>query len=215
MFRSLFPWFCTILLGASIGVCMALYSASDYDIYFASIPESPAAINLTENLFDDTSRYVETVNKLQRVSERDGETETVSTKFYCPNESRVWGELILRWRWEADWSPSLGILDPNLTISPGFDPASTAELYISSEVTHGRWILLCRLDGKLDRTEIQRSIDVTKWVQKGEYLRVKYRLRAEKYMTHPTPDDPIGLAGAQCLRQLRVNPVATRLRLWK
>jgi hypothetical protein len=109
----------------------------------------------------------------------------------------------------------VGILDPNVSVMTGFDPAARAELYVASEATGGKWVQLCSLEKKLDRTELQRTIDVTPWVQKGNYLRVKYRLLAKKFMTHPTPDDPIGFAGAQCLRQLKVRPHATRLQLWK
>lgn len=205
----------TIAVSTALGIWLALPSSNIDDIYFAELPSIPAEISLSENLFADAPRYIESVRKLQRVSERDGETETVSTRFYCPNESLVWGELIVRWEWEADWSPSLGILDPNLGISPEYDAATEAELYVESKSTAGRWILISKLNKKLDRTEIQRSIDVTRWVRNGNYLRVKYRLKAEKFMTHPTPDDPIGFAGAQCLRQLRIKPMATRLQLWK
>lgn len=202
-------------VGTILGIWFALPPSNLDDIYFATTPTTPASIILSENLFADTPSHIESIRKLQRVSERDGETETVSTRFYCPNESLVWGELIIRWQWEAGWKPSLGVLDPNLAISPEYDAATEAELYIESEVTAGRWVLICRLGKKLDRTELQRSIDVTQWVQKGNHLRVKYRLKAEKFMTHPTPDDPIGFAGAQCLRQLRTKPVATRLQLWE
>jgi hypothetical protein len=204
-----------LAVSAITGFYLALPSDSSSDLYFAKTPEDPATLTLTENLFADTSPFIESTSKLQRVSERDGETEAVSTKFYCPNEALEWGELIVRWEWQSDWIPRLGILDPNVAIITAFDPATQAELYVASEATGGEWVQLCRLEKKLDRTELQRAIDVTPWVQKGNYLRVKYRLMAEKFMTHPTPDDPIGFAGAQCLRQLRVKPHATRLRLWK
>lgn len=204
-----------LAIGAITGFYLAIPSDSLIDLYFAKQPESPATVTLTENLFADSSPFIESTSKLQRVSERDGETEAVSTKFYCPNEALEWGELIVRWEWKNDWIPRVGILDPNVMIMTGFDPATRAELYVASEATSGKWIQLCRLEKKLDRTELQRAIDVTAWVQKGNYLRVKYRLMAEKFMTHPTPDDPIGFAGAQCLRQLRVKPHATRLQLWK
>jgi hypothetical protein len=136
-------------------------------------------------------------------------------KFYCPKDALQWGELVVRWEWDADWVPTLGILEPNLSVVPAFDPAATAEIYVSSEGTEGRWIRLTRLEKKLDNSELTNAIDVTQWVQKGNYLRVKYRLKAEIFMTHPTPDDPIGFAGAQCLRQLKVKPAATRLMLWR
>ena len=205
----------TLAVGAIVGTWLAWPKVTLSDLYFATPPEEPAALTLTENLFAESTPFIESTSKLQRVSERDGETEAVSTKFYCPKEAREWGELIVRWEWQADWKPRLGILDPNVAIITAFDPATQAELYVASEVTGDRWVQLCQLEKKLERTELNRAIDVTDWVQRGNYLRVKYRLKAEKFMTHPTPDDPIGFAGAQCLRQLRAKPHATRLQLWK
>jgi hypothetical protein len=205
----------TVFLGGSLGIWLGSTSERSEDLYFANVPDSPPAITLGENLFDEKSRFIESSEKIQRVGERDGETEAVSLKFYCPQEALQWGELVVRWEWDADWAPSLGILEPNLMIVPTFDPAARAEIYVSSEGTQGRWILLTRLEKRLDNSELNRAIDVTQWVQKGNYLRVKYRVKAEKFMTHPTPDDPIGFAGAQCLRQLKVKPTSTRLMLWR
>jgi hypothetical protein len=210
-----FAWGCTALIGCILGGWLGSERQATQDLYFAKVPEVPPTISLTESLFDPQSRFIESTSGLQRVSERDGTTETVSLKFYCPNESLGWGELILKWNWDAEWVPATGILEPNMLVVPAFDPSSVAEIYVSSESTGDRWLQLARLEKGLESIELNRAIDVTKWVQKGNYLRVKYRLRAEKLMTHPTPDDPIGFAGAQCLRQLKRKPFASRLLLWR
>lgn len=214
--RSKFlAWATTILIGCSLGIWLGSNRSSDQNLYFANFPDSPPDITLTESLFDTNSQFIESTQGLQRVSERDGKTESVSLKFYCPSASLQWGELILNWKWDADWTPTTAIFDPNMLVVPAFDPSSTAEIYLASESTGNRWQRIVRLEKGLESIELNRSIDVSRWVQKGNYLRVKYRLKASKMMTHPTPDDPIGFAGAQSLRQLKGKPYATRLLLWR
>ena len=213
--RKLLSWSSTSVLGITIGVWLGTDRPETQDLYFASPPVDPATVILTESLFDFEPKYIESTDGLQRVSERDGETESVSLKFYCPRESREWGEMVLKWTWDAGLEPRTAVLEPNMLVVPAFDPATTAEIYISSAATRDKWIRLLRLEKGLESIELNRAIDVSAWVRQGDYLRVKYRLKASKLMTHPTPDDPIGFAGAQCLRQLRNKPSATRLLLWK
>jgi hypothetical protein len=68
---------------------------------------------------------------------------------------------------------------------------------------------------------LQHAVDVSRWVKGSQSLRIRYRVKASRLMYHPTPDDPIGLAAAQCLRQqiskreLEQSKYAARLRLWK
>lgn len=202
-------------MGIAAGIWLGTESSHTQELYFASPQKVPATVILTESLFEAEPRYIESTQGLQRVSERDGDTESVVLKFYCPNEALKWGELTLKWTWAQDLAPRTGVLEPNMLVVPAFDPAATAEIYIESAATNGKWIKLLRLEKGLESIELNRGIDVSRWVQRGDYLRVKYRLKASKLMTHPTPDDPIGFAGAQCLRQLKTKPTATRLLLWK
>lgn len=213
--RKVLLWSLTSSVGIAAGIWLGTESSQRQELYFASPSETPATLILTESLFDAESKYIESTEGLQRVSERDGETESVSLKFYCPKDAFNWGELTLKWAWAEDLAPRMAILEPNMLVVPAFDPAATAEIYIESAATNRKWVKLLRLEKGLESIELNRAIDVSRWVRQGDYLRVKYRLKASKLMTHPTPDDPIGFAGAQCLRQLKTKPTATRLLLWK
>jgi len=213
--RRVLTWAMSATAGCVAGSWMAFGLRVVPQLYFAKVPERDADLILSESLFDSQTRFIESIDGLQRVSERDGSTEAVSLRFYCPKGANEWGEIVQKWSWKANWSPALVILEPNMLVVPAFDPATTAEIYISSKSTSDRWIRLVRLEKGLESIELNRPIDVTRWVRNGDYVRVKYRLKAVKLMTHPTPDDPIGFAGAQCLRQTKTKAFATRLLLWR
>jgi hypothetical protein len=96
-----------------------------------------------------------------------------------------------------------------------FDSTGCGELYLASQDTGDQWVELLKFSAQSVGTSITEPIDITRWVRTGHHLRLKYRLKAERPLYHPTPDDPIGIAGAQCLRSSGNHPYASRLRLWR
>jgi hypothetical protein len=183
-------------------------------IYFAREPSTPPDRDFPfYNTLEESDRRLVTSN-VSRIRERNPEhPQNDLTAYWSPNAPGVWGSVEMEWSWEEGFFPQLAILHPSLHLFPVFDPSVSGEIAVSSQATGDRWVTLASIESRNGSIALVDGIDVTPWVQNSHALRVRYRLRASKLIYHPTPNDPIGLAGAQCLRTNGDTP-SSRLRLW-
>ncbi len=205
---------CTVFFFA-IGFYFSLPSSKLPLIELIASPTAPAdrEFLITSSQRDD--KGIESTANVKWTRER-GPDNNLSVFYWCPAEAGVWGEVVVRWEWDESWTPEFAMLEPNLILAPLHDSSAAGELYLASEDTRGQWIELASLDARVSKDKgVTEPIDVTRWLKTSRYLQIKYRLKANRQLFHPTPDDPIGIAGAQCLRQLAGQQFASRLRLWR
>ena len=173
---------------------------ADQEILFPPLPSSTSPPIVTENV--------------SFIQERD-ESQEVAITYWAPTRPNVWGMIEMEFVWASDIRPELAILEPSLLLFLDYDPTAEGEFAISSAATGNEWLTLVRLNVSNHLDRFNNRIDVTKWVQGSEKLRIRYRLKANRLMYHPTPNDPIGLACAQGLRKHVEEGYASRLRLWR
>jgi hypothetical protein len=143
------------------------------------------------------------------------ERDNVPTVYWSPKRPNEWGSVEIRFEWNTDSNPALAIFEPSLHVFGDYDATAAGELAVSSEATGNRWVDLAALGPGRKKFSLQSAIDVTRWVQGSQSIRIRYRVKAGRLMYHPTPNDPIGLATAQCLRQFDpVNGYSARLQFW-
>jgi len=189
-------------------------------IYLIYPPEVPADLTFGESLFPDQQPGLVSSSNMAMITERNDKAPTAHmVRYWCPRSSNSWGEIIYEWKWDVSWQPELAIMKPNLHVFSELDPFARGEFYIATESTRDQWLLMLAMGENKSDTRLDREIDVTRWVRNSRYLRVKYRLKAQKMMYHPTPNDPIGFAGAHALRQHIDRPIqppyAMYLSLWR
>jgi hypothetical protein len=211
---------CAIFGG--IGYWLAREPIAVTNLYFAREPKSPPDLDLQFSALSTDVKQVLVTQDVARISERypDGRVHNI---YYAPKRPDHWGTVEMEFRWDPEFQPAMAILEPNLHLFGQFDKTAAGEIAISSEATGNRWVTLASLGNSEVHVSLGypgsseaflKKIDMTRWVQGSHALRIRYRLKANRLMYHPTPDDPIGLAAAQCLRQ-SMDGFASRLRLWR
>lgn len=183
------------------------------NLYFARGPEDPPDVELSYCLHSASSNIPLVTRNVALIRERTPD-DAVQAAYFSPRRPDQWGSVEMEFRWDETLDPSIGILDPNLHLFGDYDQAAVCELALSSDATGNRWVTLVALGPSNSHFSIQHSVDVTPWVRGTNSLRIRYRMKASRLMYHPTPNDPIGLAAAQCLRS-HSSQISTRLRLWK
>jgi hypothetical protein len=213
--RYLWLWYAlTIAIFFAVGFYGSMPKAHLSNFVLVRNPNTPPDIEfLLSNLERNASAIVSTKNVVW--ARERAPDDSIRVHYWCPTESNTWGELVVQWSWDSTWPPALAILDPSLHLFPMFDPKGQGEILLSSRDTGDKWVELVAFDARTIGTTLDYPIDITRWVRNSRELRIKYRIKAERLMYHPTPNDPIGIAGAQCLRQGVTFPYASRLRLWR
>ena len=209
-----------VACGLLAGYLIAVPRDEVSPIYLIQPPTVPADLTFGESLFPDQQPGLVSSWNMAMITERNDQDPTAHiVRYWCPRSSNTWGEIIYEWKWDADWDPELAIMKPNLHVFSEFDPLARGEFYIATASTRDQWILMLEIGESKSDTRLNREIDVTRWVRNSRYLRVKYRLKAQKMMYHPTPNDPIGFAGAHAMRDHIEDPVqppyAMYLSLWR
>jgi len=211
----------TALISIMAGYFWQANQHSTSFIYFLQPPEVAADLVFSESL---TGKYVgldgiEGFHGILRnaviITEEGRQGGGQTNRYVCPQSSEEWGELELNWEWDGSLQPALGILELNMHVFPEFDSTAVAEMYLASEETKGRWVPVVTLNASTHDRSLFESIDVTRWVKNSHHLKLLYRLKANRLIYHPTPNNPVGFAGAQCLRHADYSPYAMKLSLWK
>jgi hypothetical protein len=189
-------------------------------LYYVREPTSPADIELLYSNVSDFGSKKPVTEDIALIRERDPD-DHVQVVYWSPKRANEWGSIEIEFEWEPGFDPAFAILDPSLHLFGNFDPTASGEFAVASEATGNRWVTLAVIEAIEDKFTLQHAVDVSRWVKGSQSLRIRYRVKASSLMYHPTPDDPIGLAAAQCLRQqinkpeLEQSKYASRLRLWK
>ena len=178
------------------------------------VPETKPDAEWLVNLFGESQPYLVNSIGLALITE-DSKDTAMNTRFWCPREPDSWGEVVYRFPIDSNMEIKQVVLDVNLCTFPMFDPSTVAELAISTTTKPtDKWRKLVVLDGRVSDRVFKDPIDITEWVRGSNIVYIKYRLRARRMQFHPTPNDPVGYAGAQCLRQLKKERCSMAMRVW-
>ena len=189
-------------------------------LYYVREPKSPADIELLYSNFSTQSSEKPVTENIALIRERDPDDQ-VNIVFWSPKRASEWGSIEIGFQWEPGFDPAFAVLDPSLHLFGNFDSTAGGEFAVASEATGNRWVTLAGIETIDSKLTLQHAVDVSRWVRGTHSLRIRYRVKASRLMYHPTPDDPIGLAAAQCLREqindrnLEYPKYPARLRLWK
>lgn len=188
-------------------------------ITLASVPETPADQEWSMQLFTTPEKYQLSSEDMVLITEKGGfaanPKDEMQTRYLCPRKADTWGEVIYRFPLEGSKRFRQAILDLDLHVFTEFDPLARGELWITSDKAENKWKLLVELNASKSEQVLEDPIDVTQWASGAKHLDVRLRLKAHRLMYHPTPNDPIGFAAAQCLRTLPVSTKSLRLRVWR
>ncbi len=211
------------ILCASFGVLGYRWSSEPSrvtSLYFVREPTSPADIELLYSNFSTSVSMEPVTQNLAQIRERAPDDQ-VTTMYWSPKRANEWGSIEIEFQWEPGFDPAFAILDPSLHLFGNFDCTAAGEIAVASEATGNRWVILASIAAGESKHTLQHPVDVSRWVRGSQSLRIRYRVKASRLMYHPTPNDPIGFAAAQCLRELPPRSgfegenYAAQLRLWK
>jgi hypothetical protein len=198
----------------SLGYRCSSESSRVSSLYYVREPKSPADIELLYSNVSDVGSKKPVTKDIALIRERDPD-DHVQIVFWSPKRANEWGSIVIEFQWEPGFDPAFAVLDPNLHLFGNFDSTAGGEFAVASQATGNRWVTLASTETIDSKFTLQHAIDVSRWVQGSDSLRIRYRVKASRLMYHPTPDDPIGFAAAQCLRQCTNCRYAARLRLWR
>jgi len=167
---------------------------------------------MTLNIWDESPKYLENLQDAVLVRERA--IGTYDTLYYCPRTPDREATLVLRFPLPENRPIRLGLLSLRLHSFYEFDPDSRLYLLVSSSTTNEKEILLAEFSIETQENSITDAFDITQYAVGAKELKIIIRGSSPRLLYHPTPNDPIGYAGAQLLRQWQRDPWAAQLELW-
>lgn len=182
-------------------------------ITFTLPPIRKADRVLEVNLWGDHSSFIYQQDKIALINEKNPNPARL-IKFYCPRSPDELSTLILRFKLEENTHCDHAFLRLSSAAVISFDPYAKIRVAIASEKTRGDFVELAELSKQTEENLIPESFDVTEYVRDSSLLDVRLTAIASKLLYHPTPNDPIGYAGAQLLRQARTENPSAALELW-
>lgn len=182
-------------------------------ITFTTPPTRKPDRLLEVNLWGDPSSFIYQQDKIALINEKNPNPVRFM-KFYCPRSPHELSTLILRFKLEENMPCDHAFLRLSSAALYNFDPYAKIRVAIASEKTSGDFVELAELSKNTEENQIPESFDVTEYVRDSRLLDVRLTAVASKLLYHPTPNDPIGFAAAQLLRQARNESSAATLELW-
>lgn len=182
-------------------------------ITFTSPPTRKADRILEVNLWGDPSSFIYQQDKIALINEKNPNPVRF-IKFFCPRSPYEKSTLTLRFKLEKNTRCDHAFLQLSSAALYSFDPYAKIRVAIASEKTRGEFVELAELSKNTEENLIPEPFDVTEYVRDSGVLDIRLTAVASKLLYHPTPNDPIGFAGAQLLRQARNEYSAATLKLW-
>lgn len=182
-------------------------------ITFTTPPTRKPDRLLEVNLWGDPSSFIYQQDKIALINEKSPNPARL-IKFYCPNSPHELSTLVLRFKLEEHMHCNHVFLRLSSAALFSFDPYAKIRVAIASENTRGDFVELAELSKQTEENHIPESFDVTEYVRDSSMLDIRLTAIASKLLYHPTPNDPIGFAGAQLLRQARSENAAATLEFW-
>lgn len=211
--RAFVSWTTVAVISGLVGYLSVDMTPTTPRITFSGYPKTPADESLEVDLWNDSLPYIAVRQGLALVTEGKNENRSI-VRFLCPQKQHEDGVVILRFPLENQRPFSNVFLSLRLVAFYNFDEAAELELYLKTSATRGRFLSFAELGAKTQENVIRESFDITEYVRGSTEVEIKIIARAAKLLYHPTPNDPIGYAGAQALRQYLYENWSARLEMW-
>lgn len=197
----------------SIGYRSIVPKPASSKITLSRLPAVPPDETILIDLWSERPAFIVNKEELALVTEKNPR-EVDHVRFLCPRRPNEISHLDLQFPLENAASIEKAFLKLDLLAASVYDPSAKLRVYMSSEATQNQFEELAELSLYTGEDQIPGDFDVTRFVKNSTRLKVRIECMASKLLYHPTPDDPIGYAAAQALRQPRKEKSAAKLSLW-
>lgn len=217
--RTRRKWLALLVWGGVAGISFGLGYRSVLSprtasrITLGNRPQGEPDESLTVDLWAEQPAFIENKDTFALVTERS-EQELSSVRFLCPRSPNLPSELLLRFPLSEQQPVQAAFLQLTLLASAAYDPLAQLRLWVASPATGNEWLELVELSVATGEDQIPEAFDITPYVQGAAELRLRMTCLASRLIYHPTPDDPIGYASCQALRQPRYEAFAAKLEIW-
>jgi hypothetical protein len=135
-------------------------------------------------------------------------------QYYCPREPNTEALIQLRFPVREANPITLALFSLRIHSFHDFDPEARVILSVATRDDLRDEKVLAEFSSFTEESNIGSAFDVTEYVKHKTDLIILVRGKCRRMLYHPTPNDPIGYAGAQLLRQREDEPWAAKLDLW-
>lgn|GEM_PF-6905005 len=206
-------WSGLAILSLIIGYLSVPPSLSTSKITLGVRPETQPNESYRVDLWSEKPSYIESKDALVLVTEKNDPTQN-DIRFFCPRFPNEKCDFELRFPVQPGNRIERAFLRLNLLAATVYDPVVKLNVFVESEATHGSLVELLELSAASGEDQIPREFDILPFVQGSSYLRIRITCIASQLIYHPTPNDPIGYAACQALRQPRYENAAACLEIW-
>jgi hypothetical protein len=206
-------WIAVAVISGLVGYFTVDTSPTTSRISFSGYPKTPADQSLLVDLWNDSLPFIVAREGLALVTEGKREDGSM-VRFFCPRKQSEDGFLVLHFPLENQRPLRSVFLNLRLAVFYNFDESAELDIYLKSSATGERFLKFAELGARTEENVIRESFDITEYARGSTQVEVKITARASKLLYNPTPNDPIGYAGAQALRQYPVDKWSARLDLW-
>lgn len=182
-------------------------------ITLSKLPISPPDETLLVDLWSEHPKFIVNKEQFALVTEKNPR-EIDQVRFFCPRRPNEVHYLELQFPLTFTSPIKYAHLKLDLLAAAIYDPSARVRVYIASEATQGQFEELAELSHFTGEDQIPGDFDITPFIKSSTSIKIRISCVASKLLYHPTPDDPIGYAAAQALRQRRNVPSAAKLSLW-
>lgn len=215
MHRATLFWLTVAFLSGCIGFFSLRTTPDASRINFSGYPETPADQTLDVDLWNESLPYIVDRESVVLIHERAGDGgDDMATRFFSPRNPNQDGYVLIRFPLKPEQPVQKAYVTLRLVSFYTFDEKAEVKVELKSEATKGVFLKLAELGAKTQETSIDESFDVSEYARGATAIEIKITVRASKLLYHPTPNDPIGYAGAQALRHYKRHAMCARLDLW-
>lgn len=206
-------WSGLAILSLIIGYFSVPPSISTSKITLGVRPATQPNESYRVDLWSESPSYIESKDALVLVTEKNDPARN-DIRFFCPRFPNDKCDLELRFPVQHGNRIERAFLRLSLLAATVYDPVVKLNVFVESEATRGSLVDLLELSAATGEEQIPREFDILPFVQGSSYLRIRITCIASRLIYHPTPNDPIGYAACQALRQARYENAAASLEIW-
>jgi len=206
-------WIVVAIISGGVGYLTMDPSPPTSRISFSGYPKTPADDSLLVDLWNDRLPFIAAREGVALVTEGKREDGSM-VRYFCPRRQYEDGSLLLRFPIDNHRSLRHIFLSLRLAVFFNFDESAEVDVYLKSSQTGGVFLKFAELGARTEEDVIRESFDITEYARGSDQVEVKIISRASKLLYQPTPNDPIGYAGAQALRQYPEHKWSAKLDLW-
>ncbi len=163
------------------------------------------------DVWKEPHRYVRSKSNIALVTETQGSVENPRIRFWCATQYDRWGVIDYVFPLDSSRRLKSALLEHEVCVFGMLDPTAEAEMWVDAD-GNGKFELVGHLQDRV-QSRFPSVVDVTQWANGRSQLQIRYRLKAGRLLFHPSPNDPIGYAGAQACRSVEGDGAVLRLHL--